>query len=113
MAANKRIYNILKKVDSKVLNLQELTINETLFSEVAEKDLYNILNEVATTSMQYYQQQDYTKSLIELAKLKNNIDIFFEKVMVNVDDINIKNNRLALLNSLFAVMNKIADLSKL
>ena len=33
--------------------------------------------------------------------------------MVNVDDINIKNNRLALLNSLFAVMNKIADLSKL
>ena len=63
--------------------------------------------------MQYYQQQDYTKSLIELAKLKNNIDIFFEKVMVNVDDINIKNNRLALLNSLFAVMNKIADLSKL
>lgn len=113
VAANKRIYNILKKVDSKVLNLQELTINETLFSEVAEKDLYNILNEVATTSMQYYQQQDYTKSLIELAKLKNNIDIFFEKVMVNVDDINIKNNRLALLNSLFAVMNKIADLSKL
>ena len=95
------------------MNLQELTINETLFSEVAEKDLYNILNEVATISMQYYQQQDYTKSLIELAKLKNNIDIFFEKVMVNVDDINIKNNRLALLNSLFAVMNKIADLSKL
>lgn len=113
VAANKRIYNILKKVDSKVLNLNELTINETLLSETAEQDLYKILNEVATISMQYYQQQNYTQSLISLAKLKNNIDIFFEKVMVNVDDISIKNNRLALLNSLFAVMNKIADLSKL
>ena len=48
-----------------------------------------------------------------LAALKAPVDDFFDNVMVNADDVNLKNNRLALLSQLHQAMNRVADLSKL
>jgi glycyl-tRNA synthetase beta chain len=60
-----------------------------------------------------YEQGDYTSSLKALAVLKAPVDAFFEHVMVNADDAALKANRLGLLATLHAAMNRVADLSKL
>ena len=56
---------------------------------------------------------DYAGYLKSFAALKGPVDAFFEKVMVNAEDANIRNNRLALLRELRDAMNRVADLSKL
>jgi glycyl-tRNA synthetase beta chain len=56
---------------------------------------------------------DYSASLQALAVLKEPVDAFFEHVMVNVDDEKLRANRLGLLATLHAAMNRVADLSKL
>jgi glycyl-tRNA synthetase beta chain len=60
-----------------------------------------------------FERGDYTASLREWAALKAPVDAFFDSVMVNVDDAALRANRLALLASLHAAMNRVADLSKL
>jgi glycyl-tRNA synthetase beta chain len=56
---------------------------------------------------------DYAEALKSLAPLKTPVDAFFDDVMVNVDDEALRRNRLALLGDLHALMNRVADLSKL
>ena len=56
---------------------------------------------------------DYTASLQALASLKAPVDAFFDAVMVNADDPALRRNRLALLATLHAAMNRVADLSRL
>ena len=56
---------------------------------------------------------DYEAALADCAALKGPVDAFFDAVMVNADDVALRNNRLALLRDLHALMNRIADLSKL
>ncbi len=56
---------------------------------------------------------DYTASLQALAALRTPVDAFFEGVMVNADDAALRDNRLALLRTLHASMNRVADLSRL
>ena len=60
-----------------------------------------------------FNAQNFTDALKSLAPLRVPVDAFFEGVMVNAEDTKLRNNRLALLNDLHAMMNKIADLSKL
>ena len=108
-AANKRVGNILKKVDSVV----DATVNEALLVEPAEKDLSKALKLVAASADIALAKGDYTANLQALAALKAPIDAFFESVMVNADDPALKANRLGLLATLQAAMNRVADLSKL
>ena len=108
-AANKRVSNILKKVDGTV----DATINEALLVEPAEKDLANALKKVAAHADLAWSNGDYTGNLQALAALKAPVDAFFEGVMVNADDPALKANRLGLLSALHAAMNRVADLSKL
>ena len=108
-AANKRVSNILKKVDSVV----DATVNEALLVEPAEKDLSKALKLVAVSADIAWSKGDYTGNLQALAALKAPIDAFFESVMVNADDPALKANRLGLLATLHAAMNRVADLSKL
>ena len=108
-AANKRVSNILKKVEGEV----EAKVNAALFKEAAEGALYEALQAVAPKAQAAFEQGDYTGSLQALAALKAPVDAFFDGVMVNADDAALKANRLGLLATLHAAMNQVADLSRL
>lgn len=108
-AANKRVGNILKKAESEV----QVQVNEALLLEQAEKDLYVALQSVAPKAEQQFGSGDYTASLQTLAALREPVDAFFEHVMVNAEDAALKANRLGLLVTLHAAMNRVADLAKL
>ena len=108
-AANKRVGNILKKADSAVAP----QVDAALLQEAAEKDLYAALQTIAAQAQQQLQAGDTTAHLQTLAALRAPVDAFFEHVMVNADDVALKNNRLGLLASLHHTMNQVADLARL
>lgn len=107
-AANKRIGNILKKADT-----TSHLIDAARFVEPAERALFDALNATRPKFEQLFSAGDYTGALKTLAPLRMPVDAFFDGVMVNVDDVEVRKNRLALLGELHTLMNKIADLSKL
>ncbi|HKO89137.1 MAG TPA: glycine--tRNA ligase subunit beta [Burkholderiales bacterium] len=108
-AANKRVGNILKKVDGTVA----AHVDAALLKEAAETTLNATLAIVAPKADAAFQRGDYTASLLALAALKTPVDAFFDSVMVNVEDEKLRNNRLGLLATLHHAMNRVADLSKL
>ena len=108
-AANKRVGNILKKVEDSV----EAWVDTALLSEPAEVSLHAALVEVVPQADAAFLTGDYTASLQALAALRAPVDAFFDGVMVNADDPALRANRLGLLAKLHAAMNKVADLSKL
>ena len=108
-AANKRVSNILKKVDGVV----EARVDAALLCEPAELALAQGLAQVQTQADAAFARGDLTASLQALAALKAPVDAFFESVMVNADDAALRANRLGLLAQLHAAMNRVADLSKL
>ncbi len=108
-AANKRVGNILKKVDNAV----EPTVNKALLKESAEVALHDALVDVVPRADAAFVTGDYTESLTTLAALRAPVDAFFDGVMVNADDPGLRANRLGLLAKLHAAMNQVADLSKL
>ena len=108
-AANKRVGNILKKIEGNV----EAKINDALLQEPAEKALANVLAKIKPEADALFESGDYTNSLKALAALKAPVDDFFDNVMVNADDPALKANRQGLLATLHQAMNRVADLSKL
>ncbi|MDP2784540.1 MAG: glycine--tRNA ligase subunit beta [Sulfurimicrobium sp.] len=108
-AANKRVGNILKKVEGAV----EAKVDAALLKEAAEIALNAALAEVKPRSEAAFAQGDYTASLQELAALKAPVDTFFNDVMVNAEDPALRANRLGLLATLHLAMNQVADISKL
>jgi glycyl-tRNA synthetase beta chain len=108
-AANKRVANILRKVEAGV----PAEIDLSRFVEPAERALYDALAQIKPQADASFDTGDYTSSLQALAGLKAPVDDFFDRVMVNADDPALKSNRLALLNRLHQTMNRMADLSKL
>jgi glycyl-tRNA synthetase beta chain len=107
-AANKRIGNILKKADG-----VPASFDAALLMEPAERSLGDAYATVQPSAEQLYARGDYTGMLKSLAPLKLPVDRFFDEVMVNVDDAQLRNNRLGLLAALRATMNRVADISKL
>ena len=108
-AANKRVGNILKKVEGGV----EANVDATILKEAAEVALYQALSSVKPQADALFEQGNYTASLRALAALKAPVDAFFEGVMVNAEDARLRANRLGLLAILHQAMNRVADLSKL
>ena len=108
-AANKRIANILKKVETPV----EARIDETLLQESAEQHLATALKNVQPIADSLFHAGQYEASLRELAMLKAPVDAFFDGVMVNAEDAALRANRLGLLKTLHEAMNRVADLSRL
>ena len=105
-AANKRVANILAKVEGDIAN----TVNADLLQEEAEQALYS-----AIVAEQQYQagQHSYAESLAHLAAMREVIDNFFDKVMVNADDAAVRANRQALLQQLRELFLQVADISVL
>ena len=107
-AANKRIGNILKKaleVDPHV--------SEVLLKVPAEIALYAAMKDVVPTANTQFDAGDYTASLQTLAALRAPVDAFFDSVMVNAEELDLRLNRQGLLKSLHDAMNRVADLSRL
>jgi glycyl-tRNA synthetase beta chain len=108
-AANKRIANILKKSDAGLAR----RVDPALFVERAEHALHAALGDVAPRADALFEQREYAASLRELAALKAPVDAFFDQVLVNAEDSALRDNRLALLATLHAAMNRVADLARL
>ena len=108
-AANKRVGNILKKSDG----AGGTAVNPALLVEPAEAALHAALASIAPIADAAFNSGDYTASLQALAALKTPVDAFFAAVMVNADDAALRANRLALLGTLQASMNRVADLARL
>ena len=108
-AANKRIGNILKKVEGPL----PVQIDPSRFEEKAEKALYDALAGLQQQVQQQIDQGDYQPALTALAGLREPVDQFFDQVMVMADDDALRNNRLALLNQLHQLFLQIADIAKL
>ncbi|MDQ1362703.1 MAG: glycyl-tRNA synthetase beta chain, partial [Pseudomonadota bacterium] len=108
-AANKRISNILKKVEGNIPQ----QVDARLLQEAAEKKLHADVEALAARTSPLFDQGDYQAALQHLAGLRNSVDEFFDKVMVMADDTALKNNRLALLSNLRSLFLRAADLSKL
>jgi len=108
-AANKRVGNILKKVEGGVSG----AVDATLLLEMPEQALYQALCLIAPRADAAFVAGDYTASLQALAGLRVPVDAFFDSVMVNAEDEKLRANRLALLSQLHQAMNRVADLSRL
>ena len=108
-AANKRVGNILKKAEGAV----DANVNPAMLQVDEEKALYAAINYIAVQADVAWKSGDYTANLQALAALKDPVDAFFDKVMVNAEDPALKANRLGLLATLHQAMNRVADLSKL
>jgi glycyl-tRNA synthetase beta chain len=107
-AANKRVSNILKKAGE-----VDAHVSELLLQEPAEKDLYAALQRTAPAADAQFEAGDYTASLQTLAALRAPVDAFFDGVMVNAEQADLRLNRQGLLKSLHAAMNRVADLARL
>jgi glycyl-tRNA synthetase beta chain len=108
-AANKRVGNILKKVDGVV----EAKVDASLLKEAAEVALGAALADVSPKAGAAFASGDYTSALLALAALRAPVDRFFDDVMVNAEDPALRANRLGLLATLHLAMNRVADLSRL
>ncbi|KQV53805.1 glycine--tRNA ligase subunit beta [Duganella sp. Root336D2] len=109
--ANKRITNILKKNEEALA--QAGTVKAELLQDAAEKALHAAMGRVAPEVDAAWAKGDFSATLKTLAQLKEEVDAFFNDVMVMAEDIALRNNRLALLSSLHGMMNRVADISKL
>ncbi|MDP2689116.1 MAG: glycine--tRNA ligase subunit beta [Deltaproteobacteria bacterium] len=106
-AAFKRVSNILKGAE--VAGAP----GPALFTEPEEKKLFEVRNKLAPVIEGYAASGDYEKAFEELASIKEQIDAFFDKVLVMAKDPSVRQNRLALLNSVRDLYFRMADLSKL
>ena len=110
-AANKRVGNILKKAE--VEGPVDAHVNPQLLQEKAEQDLFAALQRFVPEANAQFDAGDYTASLQTLAVLRAPVDAFFDDVMVNAEQLDLRLNRQGLLKTLHEAMNRVADLSRL
>jgi glycyl-tRNA synthetase beta chain len=108
-AANKRIGNILRKSDVAIAE----TIDPALLREPAERALAESVEAVYAETGHALAHGDYIDTLSHLARLRPQVDAFFDQVMVNVDDERLRHNRLALLKRLADRLGSVAAIEHL
>ena len=110
--AFKRIKNILRQAreGNKAVSAQ---LDVTALTDDTEKRLANEIPAVAATVRELYQNKNYASALVQISRLRQPVDAFFDKVMVMVDDERVRANRLALLQNLLNEFSTIADFSEI
>jgi glycyl-tRNA synthetase beta chain len=108
-AANKRVANILAKSGAE----KSISVNNTLFQQDEERALAKLVTEKRSAISPLLDQRKYTEALCLLADMRPAVDAFFDKVMVNAEDKNLRANRHALLGELSELFLNIADISHL
>lgn len=109
-AACKRVNNLLQHA---ALQDANLPVDLTLLMEPAEKALLEKIQAIETSVSPRYSAGDYGYILSQLASLREPVDAFFEHVMVMVDDLHLRDNRLRLLERLQRLLQGVADISLL
>jgi len=108
-AANKRIANILKKVDGEI----PAVIDPSLLSDASELALFKAFTDLTAVVTPLFDAGDYAAALTELASMQAVVDLFFEQVMVMAEDDAVRHNRIALLNGVHGLFMQAADLARL
>jgi glycyl-tRNA synthetase beta chain len=108
-AANKRVGNILKKAELHDASV----VNAGLFELQQEETLYNELETLKSKTTPMFDAGDYEAALRDLSALRKPVDDFFDNVMVMTDNMEVRNNRIALLNKMSSLFMRAADLSRL
>ena len=108
-AANKRVSNILAKVEGEISS----EIDRTLLVEVEEKALAEQVITLQAELAPLFEKGEYQTALDRLAGLREVVDNFFDKVMVNAEDPKLRQNRQAILNNLRNLFLQVADISVL
>ena len=110
--AFKRMKNILRQAAEKN-KVIAMRVDPASLQEESEKELAGLIPQTVATVEKLRAARDYEGALLEIAKLRPAIDKFFDKVMVMVDDDNLRANRLALLQSVVKEFSTIADFSEI
>lgn len=105
-ATNKRIGNLLKKIEGDIP-----AVRAEKLSEAAEIALAKVIDEVTPVAQAHFAKAEFTQALQVVAQTRDAVDTFFNDVMVMAEDPEVRQNRLALLSKLHNVMNLVADLS--
>ncbi|MCZ6892842.1 MAG: glycine--tRNA ligase subunit beta [Gammaproteobacteria bacterium] len=108
-SANKRIANILKKLERE----PPLMVDRDLLAEPEERTLADQYNALASEAEDLFIGQEYTRYMELLAGLRDPVDAFFDNVLVMCEDERLRDNRLALLSSLHVLFTRVADIGKL
>ncbi len=108
-AANKRIRNILRKAEGEIPD----AVNPALLTETGERDLHGAVEQAIADTDEALKKRDYVAVLGRLARLRPQVDAFFDGVMVNVDDAAVRSNRLALLQRLADRLGSVAAIEHL
>jgi glycyl-tRNA synthetase beta chain len=115
-AAFKRMKNILRQAEEKSIWRQGAssgTVNATLLIEPAESDVHRKAFQLAGEVENLRAQHQYERALEQIATLRPHVDLFFDKVMVMVDDPGLRSNRLALIAGVLGSFSSIADFSEI
>jgi len=107
--ANRRISNILRKVSTEISG----AVDTDKFSEPAERQLFEHVVSMERAVNPLFARREYATALSQLAGLREDVDRFFDTVMVMAEDAEVQANRLALLVRLRALFLHVADLSRL
>ncbi|MBV5336193.1 glycine--tRNA ligase subunit beta, partial [bacterium] len=113
LAAYKRASNILRIEEKKDGVSYDQALDSTLFVVDEERALAAALTAVRVATDPLLAAEDFAGAMAALAGLRGPVDSFFEKVTVNADDAGLRANRLALLSSIRATLNAVADFSKI
>jgi len=107
--AFKRVVNIIKKAD----DIRVDDVDRKLFEHESESALQDAYKSAKTRVEEDLSKGSFDQALLKIASLRDAVDDFFEGVMVMVEDVNVRRNRLALLGQIAALFGKFADFSKL
>ncbi|MER9404290.1 glycine--tRNA ligase subunit beta [Mesorhizobium caraganae] len=112
LAGTKRAANILAAEEKKKTAIAE-TVEPALFREEAEKSLFAAVNQAEKQAGEAIQNEDFSAAMLALSVLREPVDSFFERVLVNDEDQAVRANRLALLARIRAATDQVADFSRI
>ncbi|MER8423010.1 glycine--tRNA ligase subunit beta [Mesorhizobium sp. M1403] len=112
LAGTKRAANIVAAEEKKATAIAS-SVEPALFREDAEKALFAAVNQAERQAGEAIQNEDFSAAMLALSVLREPVDSFFEKVLVNDEDQAVRANRLALLARIRAATDRVADFSKI
>ncbi|MES0101434.1 glycine--tRNA ligase subunit beta [Mesorhizobium sp. M0019] len=112
LAGTKRAANIVAAEEKKATAIAS-SVEPALFREDAEKTLFAAVNQAERQAGEAIQNEDFSAAMLALSVLREPVDSFFEKVLVNDEDQAVRANRLALLARIRAATDRVADFSKI
>jgi glycyl-tRNA synthetase beta chain len=113
--AFKRSKNILRQAAEKGLLKagEQLDVSESLLTDEAETGVFRAASKLAPVVGELRAQREYKAALEKIATLRPDVDLFFDRVMVMVDDEKLRRNRLALIQFVLESFSSIADFSEI